>query len=34
VTGTTLHVDGGTSAAAGWYRDPGPEGWRLGPSKG
>jgi len=22
VTGTTLHVDGGALAAAGWYRDP------------
>lgn len=31
VTGTTLHVDGGTSAAGGWYRDPGGRGWILGP---
>ncbi len=22
VTGQTLHVDGGTSAAAGWYHHP------------
>jgi NAD(P)-dependent dehydrogenase (short-subunit alcohol dehydrogenase family) len=32
VTGVTLPVDGGTHAAAGWYRDPAGEGWVLGPS--
>ena len=32
VTGVTLPVDGGTHAAAGWYRDPAGEGWLLGPS--
>lgn len=32
VTGTTLHVDGGTHAAGGWY--PGPDGrWALGPPR-
>jgi len=31
VTGITLHVDGGTHAAAGWYRDPEGGGWLLGP---
>jgi len=31
VTGVTLHVDGGTHAAAGWYRDPGGDSWLLGP---
>ena len=32
VTGTTLHVDGGTHAAGGWY--PGPDGrWTLGPPR-
>jgi NAD(P)-dependent dehydrogenase (short-subunit alcohol dehydrogenase family) len=29
VTGTTLHVDGGTSAAAGWRRSEDGLGWRL-----
>ena len=33
VTGITLPVDGGTEAAGGWYRDPGGEGWVLGPPK-
>ena len=33
VTGVTLPVDGGTHAAAGWYRDPEGEGWLLGPSR-
>ena len=33
VTGITLPVDGGTHAAAGWYRDPAGEGWLLGPPK-
>jgi len=31
VTGITLHVDGGTHAAGGWYRDPDGEDWLLGP---
>jgi NAD(P)-dependent dehydrogenase (short-subunit alcohol dehydrogenase family) len=31
VTGITLHVDGGTHAAGGWYRDAEGEGWLLGP---
>ena len=31
VTGVMLPVDGGTHAAGGWYRDPGGEGWLLGP---
>ncbi len=31
VTGVTLHVDGGTHAAGGWYRDPDGSGWLLGP---
>jgi NAD(P)-dependent dehydrogenase (short-subunit alcohol dehydrogenase family) len=30
VTGVTLHVDGGTSAAAGWYRDPATGEWIVG----
>jgi NAD(P)-dependent dehydrogenase (short-subunit alcohol dehydrogenase family) len=29
VTGTTIHVDGGTSAAAGWRRSANGDGWRL-----
>jgi NAD(P)-dependent dehydrogenase (short-subunit alcohol dehydrogenase family) len=33
VTGVTLHVDGGTHAAAGWYRDPATGDWVLGPSR-
>jgi NAD(P)-dependent dehydrogenase (short-subunit alcohol dehydrogenase family) len=32
VTGVTLHVDGGTNAAAGWYRDPAGGDWTLGPT--
>jgi NAD(P)-dependent dehydrogenase (short-subunit alcohol dehydrogenase family) len=31
VTGVTLHVDGGTRAAGGWYRDPTSAEWVLGP---
>jgi 3-oxoacyl-[acyl-carrier protein] reductase len=31
VTGVTLPVDGGTHAAAGWYRDPAGDAWVLGP---
>lgn len=33
VTGTTIHVDGGTHAAAGWYRDPADGAWTLGPPR-
>jgi 3-oxoacyl-[acyl-carrier protein] reductase len=33
VTGITLHVDGGTHAAGGWYRDPEGAGWLLGPKR-
>ncbi|ORA76210.1 oxidoreductase [Mycobacterium heidelbergense] len=32
LTGQTLHVDGGTHAAGGWYRDPQTGNYRLGPS--
>ncbi|MDT5147086.1 MAG: 3-oxoacyl-[acyl-carrier protein] reductase [Mycobacterium sp.] len=32
LTGQTLHVDGGTHAAAGWYHDPRTGDYRLGPS--
>lgn len=32
VTGQTLHVDGGTQAAGGWWRDPGTGGYHLGPA--
>ena len=34
VTGQTLHVDGGTEAAGGWYHDPGGSGYVLGPPPG
>jgi 3-oxoacyl-[acyl-carrier protein] reductase len=33
VTGITLHVDGGTHAAGGWYRDAGDGTWVLGPPR-
>ncbi len=33
VTGTTIHVDGGTRAAGGWYRDPADGAWTLGPPR-
>jgi NAD(P)-dependent dehydrogenase (short-subunit alcohol dehydrogenase family) len=33
VTGVVLHVDGGTHAAGGWYRDPSSGAWTLGPPK-
>ncbi len=33
VTGITLHVDGGTHAAGGWYRDPDDASWVLGPPR-
>jgi NAD(P)-dependent dehydrogenase (short-subunit alcohol dehydrogenase family) len=31
VTGITLHVDGGTHAAGGWYTNPAGGAWVLGP---
>ncbi len=34
VTGQTIHVDGGTEAAGGWYHDPGGSGYVLGPRAG
>jgi NAD(P)-dependent dehydrogenase (short-subunit alcohol dehydrogenase family) len=33
VTGVTLHVDGGTHAAGGWYRAPDGGEWVLGPGR-
>jgi hypothetical protein len=32
VTGHTIHVDGGTAAAFGWYHDPADGHYILGPS--
>ena len=32
VTGQTIHVDGGTAAAGGWYRHPATGRYVLGPS--
>ena len=32
VTGQTIHVDGGTSAASGWYHHPDDGHYVLGPS--
>jgi NAD(P)-dependent dehydrogenase (short-subunit alcohol dehydrogenase family) len=32
VTGQTIHVDGGTAAAGGWYADPDTGSYILGPS--
>jgi NAD(P)-dependent dehydrogenase (short-subunit alcohol dehydrogenase family) len=32
ITGQTIHVDGGTHAAGGWYRHPQTGEFRLGPS--
>jgi 3-oxoacyl-[acyl-carrier protein] reductase len=32
VTGQTIHVDGGTAAAGGWYRHPATGSYVLGPS--
>ncbi len=32
VTGQTIHVDGGTAAAGGWYAHPDDGHWVLGPS--
>jgi NAD(P)-dependent dehydrogenase (short-subunit alcohol dehydrogenase family) len=34
VTGQTIHVDGGTAAAGGWYHDPGDGHHILGPPGG
>jgi 3-oxoacyl-[acyl-carrier protein] reductase len=31
LTGQTIHVDGGTHAASGWYHDPQTGDYRLGP---
>ncbi|MBW0019014.1 MAG: hypothetical protein JO236_15915 [Mycobacterium sp.] len=31
VTGRTIHVDGGSHAAGGWYHDPQGGGYRSGP---
>ena len=31
VTGETIHVDGGTHAAGGWYQHPDTGSWMLGP---
>lgn len=33
VTGQTIHVDGGTSAAGGWYHDPNTGDYILGPPR-
>jgi hypothetical protein len=33
LTGQTLHVDGGTHAASGWYHDPQTGEYRLGPPR-
>lgn len=32
LTGQTLHIDGGTHAAGGWYHDPQTGDYRLGPA--
>ncbi len=32
VTGQTIHVDGGTHAASGWYHDPETGAYALGPT--
>ena len=31
ITGQTIHVDGGTQAAGGWYHHPGTGGFKFGP---
>ena len=33
LTGQTLHVNGGTHAASGWYHDPQTGEYRLGPPR-
>jgi enoyl-[acyl-carrier-protein] reductase (NADH) len=32
VTGQTIHVDGGTHAASGWYHHPATGAYSLGPT--
>jgi NAD(P)-dependent dehydrogenase (short-subunit alcohol dehydrogenase family) len=32
ITGQTIHVDGGTQAASGWYHHPETAAYVLGPS--
>jgi 3-oxoacyl-[acyl-carrier protein] reductase len=32
ITGQTIHVDGGTQAASGWYHNPQSGDYQLGPS--
>ena len=32
ITGQTIHVDGGTEAAGGWYHDPRTGAYALGPT--
>lgn len=34
ITGQTIHVDGGTHAASGWYHDPETGAYALGPTSG
>ena len=34
ITGQTIHVDGGTQAASGWYHHPETAAYVLGPSSG
>jgi 3-oxoacyl-[acyl-carrier protein] reductase len=31
ITGQTIHVDGGTQAARGWYHHPETGGYNFGP---
>ena len=31
ITGQTIHVDGGTQAASGWYHNPQTGKYQLGP---
>jgi 3-oxoacyl-[acyl-carrier protein] reductase len=31
ITGQTIHVDGGTQAASGWYHNPQTGDYQLGP---
>jgi 3-oxoacyl-[acyl-carrier protein] reductase len=33
ITGQTIHVDGGTQAASGWYHDPKSGAYALGPTR-
>jgi hypothetical protein len=32
ITGQTIHVDGGTQAASGWYHHPETGAYALGPT--